>query len=468
VSATAAGEAMTVTVTAKLGWVELDGRAQLVRNPRIRFDRESGEILAIDTGTSVSSGQLADAPAEAPADAPADAPVILHDLGHSLLLPGFVNAHSHAFQRAIRGATQRRAATDPSSFWSWRTAMYAVANTLEPADVYTQTRACFAEMLARGITCVGEFHYLHHQADGRPYAEPNLLSHQVIRAAADVGLRLCLLEVYYARAGVGHAGPLPEQRRFCDSSTDAYLERLDALQTLRSPWLSLGVAPHSVRAVRADELERLAAYANEHALPIHAHVSEQLLENQQCESEYGRSPLQVFADAGCLARAHSFTAVHAIHVGAHELELLRGQQVCACPTTEADLGDGVVPAADWLAHDATLALGSDSNAMIDLVVEGRLLEMHERLYRRARLCLRDEHGQVAPVLFAAATTGGARALGRPELGRLAVGSPFDAVTVDLEHRTLRDVDHEFVLDAIWLAGSAEAIAQVWVGGRRRS
>jgi formimidoylglutamate deiminase len=458
VSVEARGEAMSVT--AKLGWVELDGRAQLVSNPRIRFDRESGEILSIHAGDSSSSSS---GPGEHPEQLE-----LVHDLGRSLLLPGFVNAHSHAFQRAIRGATQRRGAADPSSFWSWRSAMYATANTLDPAAVYAQTRACFAEMLARGITCVGEFHYLHHQADGRPYADPNELSQQVIQAASDVGLRLCLLEVYYARAGVGHDGPLPEQRRFCDGSTDAYLERLERLRPLRSPSLSLGVAPHSIRAVRADELARLAAYANEHALPIHAHVSEQLLENQQCEAEHGRSPLRVFADAGCLARPHAFTAVHAIHVGAPELELLRGQQVCACPTTEADLGDGVVPAADWLAHGATLSLGSDSNAMIDLVMEARLLEMHERLQRQARLCLRDEDGRVAPVLLAAATTGGARALGRPELGRLAVGSPFDAVAVDLEHRSLRDVAEDFVLDALCLAGSSEAIARVWVGGRRRS
>jgi formimidoylglutamate deiminase len=449
-------DAKSTTVTAKLAWVELDGRAQLVRNPRIRFDRESGEI------SSITAGHPSRASDET------EAPELLHDLGHSLLLPGFVNAHSHAFQRAIRGATQRRAVTDPSSFWSWRTAMYGAANSLDPAGVYAQTRACFAEMLARGITCVGEFHYLHHQVDGQPYADPNELSRQVIQAAADVGLRLSLLEVYYARAGFGQERPLPEQRRFCDGSTDAYLARLEALRPQQSAWLRLGVAPHSIRAVRVDELARLAAYANEHSLPIHAHVSEQLLENEQCEAEHGRSPLQVFADAGCLARAHAFTAVHAIHVGASELALLRGQQVCACPTTEADLGDGIVPAADWLAHEATLALGSDSNAVIDLVVEARLLEMHERLQRRARLCLRDEQGQVAPVLIAAATTGGARALARPELGRLAVGSPFDAVAIDLEHRSLRDVADELILDALWLAGSSEAIAQVWVGGRRRS
>ncbi|MCA9702042.1 MAG: formimidoylglutamate deiminase, partial [Myxococcales bacterium] len=373
-------------------------------------------------------------------------------------------------QRMIRGATHRRAHGDPSSFWSWRQAMYAAANALDPEGVYEQTRACFAEMLARGITCVGEFHYLHHQADGRPYADANELSRQVIRAAADVGLRLCLLEVYYSRAGIGHEGPLPEQRRFCDGSVDAYLARLDTLRSLAADnpdWLRLGVTPHSVRAVRAGELGELAAYAGEHDLVVHAHVSEQPLENQQCREEHGRTPLEVFADAGCLERPHRFTAVHAIHVSEGDLGLLRGQQICACPSTEADLGDGVVPAGAWLAHGAAVALGSDSNAVIDLIQEARLLEMHERLHRQARLCLTDEEGAVAPVLAAAATVAGARALGRPELGRLAVGSPFDAVGVDLDHLSLRGVAPQRALDALFLTGSAEPIAQVWVGGRRR-
>jgi formimidoylglutamate deiminase len=440
---------LPLSVTAALVWAELDGRPQLLQRPRIDFDPESGRILAISPTLE------------------ADAPTLLHDLGDSLLLPGFVNAHSHAFQRSIRGATQRRASTDPSSFWSWRTAMYAAAERLDPASVYAHTRSCFAEMLQRGITCVGEFHYLHHRADGRPYDDANELSQQVIRAAADVGLRLVLLEVYYARAGVEHDGPLPEQRRFCDGSTDAYLARLDALRPASSPMLSFGVAPHSVRAVRKDELARLAAYANAHALPIHAHVSEQPLENHQCLAEHGRTPLQVLADAGCLARPGAFTAVHAIHVDEHEFELLRAHQVCACPTTEADLGDGIIPASRWREHGATLSLGSDSNAVIDLVTEARSLELHERLRTQARLCLRDEHGQVAPVLLAAATSGGARALARPELGRLAVGSPFDAVAFDLGHVQLRDVEREHVLDALLLSGSAEPISQVWVAGRRR-
>jgi len=441
-----------MAVTAALAWVEIDGRAQLVRNARIQVSRITGLISAIDL------------------DEPDHEPALVHDLGRSLVIPGLVNAHSHAFQRAIRGATHRRTATAPSSFWSWREAMYAAANTLEPDDVFAVTRACFAEMLGRGITCVGEFHYLHHDRDGRPYADPNELSRQVIRAAEDVGLRLCLLEVYYSRAGAQADGPLPEQRRFCDGNVDAYLRRVDGLRELAagSPGtLSIGIAPHSVRAVRAPEIAALAAYAEAHGLPIHAHVSEQPLENEQCLAEHGRTPLEVFEHAGCLARPHAFTAVHAIHVSASDLQRLRGQQVCACPTTEADLGDGIVPAAAWRAHGATLALGSDSNSVIDLIQEARLLEMHERLGHRARLRLIDDDGQVAPVLLAAASSGGAQALARPELGRLALGSPFDAAVLNLEHPILRGVADELSVDALVLAGTAEPITQVWVGGKRR-
>ncbi len=445
-------------VTAALGWVEIEDVATLVQSPFIEIDRRTGEVVTVHPG-----------PPE-----PDTRPLLVHDLGPTLLLPGFVNGHSHAFQRSIRGVTQHQSSSDPSDFWSWRTAMYAAANSLDPTGVYEQTRACFAEMLARGITCVGEFHYLHHDPEGRPYDDANELSKQVVRAAEEVGVRLALLEVYYARAGVGHVGPLPEQRRFCDGSIDAYLRRVDDLRSFvatrereRPGFLSLGVAPHSVRAVRAIELGHLAAWAEQYDLPIHAHVSEQPLENQQCFAEHGRTPTQVLADAGCLARPRSFTAVHAIHVDESDLALLGEQIVCACPTTEAELGDGIVPAARMLAQGCTIALGSDSNAVIDLVQEARLLEMHERLREQRRLVLRDAEGRVAPSLIAAATRGGARALARPTLGRLARGCPFDAVAIDLDYRTLRGVPLTRTLDALMLAGSAEPVVQVWVGGKRR-
>ena len=403
--------------------------------------------------------------AQAGLPAPPDAVAVpLHDLGPSVLLPGLVNAHSHAFQRLIRGATHRAGEGDPSTFWSWREAMYRAAQALDPDALGAATRACFAEMLRAGITCVGEFHYLHHRPDGRLYDDPAELSNQVIAAAADVGIRLVLLEVYYARAGHGRP-PLPEQRRFCDPTLDHYLARVDAL---RARGVAVGVAPHSVRAVAADHLRVLADYAAAHGLVVHAHVSEQPRENAECADEHrGATPTQVFADAGCLARPRAFTAVHAIHVTAADLDHLARHHVCACPTTEADLRDVIVPAADHLARGARLALGSDSNAVIDLIQEARLLEMGERLRTGRRLCLRPPSGELGLALLDAATTGGASALGRPDLGRLVVGAPFDAVTLDRAHPTLAQVAPAHLLDAIMLAGSAAPVDRVYVAGVRR-
>ncbi|MCB9704461.1 MAG: formimidoylglutamate deiminase [Myxococcales bacterium] len=423
---------------------------------------------------AVIDGELALAPAiEVASDGtiaaihrdPSTIPAALprYELGRRLLLPGLVNAHSHAFQRMIRGATHRRRAGDPSDFWSWREAMYAAAQGLDPAGVYRATRACFAEMVRAGITCVGEFHYLHHQVDGRPYDDPNELSRQVIQAAADVGIRLVLLEVFYARAGA-HSPPLPEQRRFCDGSIDAYLARVDAL---RGEGVSLGLAPHSVRAAPADALREIAAYARAHGLVIHAHVSEQPRENEECAAEHGRTPTAVFAEAGCLDRPRTFTAVHAVHVDDGDLRRLGGQHVCACPTTEADLGDGIVPALDHRLRGARLALGSDSNAIIDLFQEARLLEMDERLRIGARICLAGPDESLGLALLRAATVDGASALGRPELGRLGVGAPFDAICVDLDHPTLADVGVDAWLDAVMLTGTAALVDQVYVGGVRR-
>ena len=324
----------------------------------------------------------------------------IHDLGRTMVLPGFVNAHSHAFQRAIRGVTGRRGSGDPSDFWSWREAMYGAAQGHDPESLHAVTRDCFAEMLRAGITCVGEFHYVHHQPDGTPYDDPNELSRRVIAAAREVGIRLCLLEVFYERGGPD-TPPLPEQRRFCDASVDAYLERIDTLRSEHADdGLSIGITPHSVRAVGADSLRRLGEYASRHELVMHAHVSEQPRENAECQAEHGMSPTQLFADTGCLDAARRFTAVHAVHIDDRDIEQLGRQHVCACPSTEADLGDGIVPASRLAASGTRLALGSDSNSIIDLIQEARLLEMHERLRTGARLCLRDDSGAVAPNLLA--------------------------------------------------------------------
>ena len=391
----------------------------------------------------------------------ADPDALVFDLGHAMVIPGFVNAHCHAFQRGIRGATQRHRGGSPQDFWSWRHAMYEHAQQLTPEGVYAITRLAYEEMLRAGITCVGEFHYLHHQADGSAYDDANELSWQIVRAASDVGIRLVLLEVYYARSGPGQE-VLPEQRRFHDRSVDDYLQRVE---NLRHRGVAVGIAPHSIRAVAKDDLAPLADYARRHTLPLHAHVSEQRAENETCQTELAMSPLQAFERAGCLDGV-TFTAVHATHMESDDVLRLSQQLVCSCPTTEADLGDGLAPLGDFVAAGSQLCLGSDSNTVIDLIQEARAMEMNERLRTESRLCLRDASGQVAPVLLGAATRGGARALGQPALGQLAVGHPFDACTLELEHPFLRGVSPELALDAAFLAGTAQLVGKVFVAGRR--
>lgn len=411
--------------------------------------------LAVDAEGTISSTGSGPPPTEQG---------VVFDLGPVVVLPGLVNAHSHAFQRAIRGATHRRGADDPSSFWSWREAMYAAANRLSPGHVYAVSHRAFSEMLRGGITCVGEFHYLHHAPDGTPYDDANELGRQVLRAAADTGIRIVLLDVYYARAGHGR-DPLPEQRRFCDADVDAYLTRVDAL---RCEGVQVGITPHSVRAVDAPALSRLAEYATQHNLPMHTHLSEQPRENEECLAEHGTTPARVFADAGCLGHPRAFTAVHAVHIDDADRALLADQHVCACPTTEADLGDGVVGASLLRASGTTLCLGSDSNAVIDLIQEARSLEMNERLVHQARLRLVDEQGRLWPTLLAAATEGGASALGQGDrLGRLAAGRPFDACTVALDDPFMQDLQPAAVLDALFASGTARSIRHVFVGGKAR-
>lgn len=417
-----------------------------------------GPWLAVDEAGTIQATGHAGTPEAAP---PAGA--VERDLGPVLLLPGMVDAHSHAFQRAIRGATHRRGDSDPSSFWSWREAMYRCAQALGPDELYAITRRAYAEMLRAGITCVGEFHYVHHQPDGRPYDDPNELSHQVLRAAEDVGIRVVLLEVLYLRAGHGRA-PLPEQRRFGDADVDAYLRRVD---DLRTRGVAVGLAPHSIRAVPAPALREAIAYAHAHGLPLHTHLSEQPRENEECQAEHGASPARVFADAGACERPGAFTAVHAVHTSADDHRLLAQQHVCACPTTEADLGDGIVPAVELMGAGVGLSLGSDSNAVIDLVQEARLLEMDERLRGQARLRLNDERGSLGSVLLRVATEGGASSLGRAELGRLGVGRPFDACTFDLRHPFFEGVEPAHLLDALMCAGTAAAVRHVFVAGRSR-
>ena len=356
-----------------------------------------------------------------------------------ILLPGFVSAHGHAFQRALRGRTEARspAADDPaaagpgrSDFWSWRTAMYAAARRLDPDLLEAVARFAFFELARAGVTCAGEFHYLHHDPDGRPYANPSELALRVVRAARDVGLRLVLLRAAYARDGAGGA-PDPAQRRFVEPSPDAYLSALDHLAAAveDDPLVSLGVAPHSVRACPPEWLAALAGAARARGLPLHVHVAEQAGEVEACRAEHGRSPVRLLAEAGALGA--TTTLVHAIHVDAEDIREIgaAGATVCACPLTERNLGDGVVPADRLLAAGARLALGVDAHAEVNPLGEARALELQLRLVRGERAVLDGPPGALAGRLFEAATAGGMAALGLAG-GRLAPGEPADFVLVD--------------------------------------
>src|ERR1051326_1182053 len=284
------------------------------------------------------------------------------------MLPGMVNAHSHAFQRAIRGRTEHRAQHTTDSFWTWREQMYAAANSLEPDEIYTVSRLAFLEMALTGITAVGEFHYIHHSRDGSPYSDPNLLEREVIRAARDVGIRIALLRVAYARAGY-QTEPNPQQVRFIEDTPDLYLKNLEQLLDVNDDMAWIGVAPHSVRAVPLDYLKTIVAFANERALQVHMHVAEQPAEVSACIAEYGRSPVAVLETEGLLSKR--FTAVHAIHVTPKAIAALarNGAFVCACPTTERN----------------TCAIGLCVSCSLDVLIVGRFFAS-QKISRKRSLC----------------------------------------------------------------------------------
>ncbi|HEX6648250.1 MAG TPA: formimidoylglutamate deiminase [Pyrinomonadaceae bacterium] len=392
-------------------------------------------------------------------------------LQNRALLPGMVNAHSHAFQRVIRGRTERRSQHTNDSFWTWREQMYAAANRLEAEDIYAVSRMAFLEMALTGITAVGEFHYIHHAPNGAPYSDPNLLAREVIRAARDVGIRIALLRVAYARAGFEtEANPL--QVRFIENSPEQYLQHLE--QLLSAPELQdglawAGVGPHSVRAVPLDYLKTIVPFANERGLRVHMHVAEQPAEVAACIQEYGRSPVALLDTEGLLSA--SFTAVHAIHVTPKAIGAMAraGASVCACPTTERNLGDGVVPIDAYFKAGVPVSLGTDSQIQIDLLEDARELEYHLRLQQTARnvLAPHDDASSsaLARRLFDCATINGARSIGFSG-GKLEAGAPADFFTVDLDDPSIAGSGPDDLLANIVFSLSRAAVRDVVVGGRR--
>lgn len=369
-----------------------------------------------------------------------------------LTLPGFANAHSHAFHRALRGRTQR----GRGSFWSWRERMYEVAAALDPDSYRRLARAVFAEMALAGITAVGEFHYLHHGAGGIPYDDPNAIGKALIDAAAEAGIRITLLDTCYLHGGIGKP-PNEIQQRFSDGDAGRWAERAGGLSG--SEAARIGAAVHSVRAVDPESIAEVAAWAAAAACPLHAHLSEQPAENAACEAAHGVSPTRLLADAGALGPA--FTAVHATHLSAADIGLLGVSRCCCClcPTTERDLADGIGPARDLVDAGASLALGSDSHAVIDPLEEARAVELDERLASGER----GRHE--APELLSAATAAGHAAIGWPEAGRIEAGAIADLVTIGLDSVRTAGATAATALDAAVFAASAADIESVICSGR---
>ena len=321
-----------------------------------------------------------------------------------LTLPGLANAHSHAFQRALRGRTQ----AERGSFWTWRERMYEVAARLDPDSYLALARATFAEMALAGMTAVGEFHYVHHAPDGTPYGDPNEMGAALIEAARQAGIRITLLDACYLHGGIGEP-PNDVQRRFADARCRG-LGRpgCRARARARGP----GQAPRSTACAPSipSPPRTWPDSANERSLPLHAHVSEQPGENREAAEAWGRSPTSVLVAAGAVSER--FTAVHLTHAQDGDLGLLSGSTCCLCPTTERDLADGIGPASDMREAGIRLALGSDSHAVIDHFEEARAVELDERLATNER----GRHD--ATGLLRAATSDGHASIGWPEAGRI--------------------------------------------------
>jgi formiminoglutamate deiminase len=400
---------------------------------------EEGVVIELDGERieSVTTG-LANAPSRATSMA-------------GLTIPGFANAHSHAFQRALRGRTQAGA----GDFWAWRRGMYELAEAIDPDLYLALARATFGEMALAGITAVGEFHYLHHGPGGVRYEDPNELGKAVIRAAGEAGIRITLLDTCYLHGGIGRDAE-GAQLRFSDGDAEAWAQRVRELEA--GPGARLGAAIHSVRAVAPEAAAAVAAFAAERSWPLHAHVSEQPAENEECRSAYGTSPTGLLAEAGSLSER--FTAVHATHPADADFGALgdAGCTVCLCPTTERDLADGVGPARRLAEAGVRLSLGTDSHALIDPFEEARAVELDERLVRGLR-------GRHAPAeLLRAATAGGAAAIGWPEAGELAPGALADLVTVGLDSVRLAGTSSSQAIESVVFAASAADVRDVIVGG----
>ncbi|MFG3124130.1 formimidoylglutamate deiminase [Streptomyces sp. NPDC048201] len=401
--------------------------------PGVLVEVADGRITAVRTGT--------------PAPPPGA------EILRGLTLPGLANAHSHAFHRALRGTVQVGSGT----FWTWREVMYSVADRLTPETYHSLARAVYAEMALAGITCVGEFHYLHHAPGGTRYADPNAMGEALIAAAAEAGIRITLLDTAYLSAGFGEP-PSAHQLRFSDGTADAWAERCSVLK--EQDHARIGAAVHSVRAVPAAQLATVAGWAGERRAPLHVHLSEQIAENDACLAAHGVTPARLLADHGVLGPRT--TGVHSTHLTGEDIALLGGSGTgtCMCPTTERDLADGIGPAVALQSAGSPLSLGSDSHAVIDLLEEARAMELDERLRTRTR------GHWTAAALLRAATEDGHAALGWREAGAIEPGRLADLTTIALDSVRTAGPPPRLGAETAVFAASAADVRHTVVGGRQ--
>ena len=382
-----------------------------------------------------------------------------------IAIPGMPNVHSHAFQRRLAGLSEFRTG-EHDSFWTWRQLMYDMATTWTPKDVYKIARGLYSELAANGYTWVGEFHYLHNDVDGSPYADVAAMSDAVIRAAQDVGLGICILPVLYQRSGFTPGELDPAQKRFV-LDNETFLRLLDQLyeRWQATDNVQIGMAFHSLRAVEIGTIASVTAAAQTRypGLPIHIHVAEQLKEVNECQSLYGMRPVEYLYEH--VNVDERWCLIHATHMSPSEITTVAGSGavVGLCPTTEANLGDGIFPAEKYLGAGGSFAIGSDSHVCTNPRSELRLLEYAQRLTTNRRAVLGSQSQSTGKTLYPAACQQGAMALG-VGAGTLEAGKRADIVVLSSEHPTIQGATGDRIFDRYLFCDCGNPVVQTMVGG----
>lgn len=406
---------------------------------RVRLTLADGQIETVETGVDPETG----------------------DERHFVALPGLPNVHSHAFQRAMAGLAEARGRAD-DDFWSWRELMYRFVGRIGPEECEAIAALAYAEMLEAGFTRVGEFHYLHHAPGGGRYDDVAEMSWRIAAAAAATGIGLTLLPVFYAHGGFSGQAAGAAQARFLND-VDGFAALVERAAATLAPDGVIGIAPHSLRAATPGELHELLAMADRG--PVHIHIAEQVKEVADCVAWSGKRPVRWLLDE--MPVDARWTLVHATHVESDEVAGIAASGAVAglCPITEANLGDGLFPAAEFMALGGMIGIGSDSNVRIDASEELRLLEYGQRLTRRARNVLAGgDRPATGARMFAAAVAGGGRSLGA-ETG-LVAGKPADIVSLNRADLAFAGRNRDALIDS-WVFASRAGVDCVWRGGAKQ-